>query len=304
VIHDDLFIAIKMKNTIPKIKFHSANPTVSGFEIIPLEKIANNKKQYDVDPESPHQLKFYNLIYITEGMGTHFIDFDWYPIASNHLIYLAKEQVNAFKFTQGLKGYCIIFTEDYFIHGFSSLPHDFVMRLFNPQLFSPILKISEPSELLQYLDLLNKEFRNSSAFNQQEILKSLFTIFLSKAEQLKVDQTNHIKDKGKMGIFQQFFSLLESSYTMSRSADYYARELAISYKHLNAICKELTCKTAKGIINNYIILQAKRNLINTAKKSSEIAYLLGFDDPTNFTKYFKNHTGLTPNLFKKSFFLM
>ena len=57
---------------------------------------------------------------------------------------------------------------------------------------------------------------------------------------------------------------------------------------------------SQKVIDDYIILQAKRNLINSSLKSTELAYKLGFEDPTNFTKYFKKNTGLTPNSFIKS----
>ncbi|MBI0400047.1 helix-turn-helix transcriptional regulator [Cyclobacterium marinum] len=53
-------------------------------------------------------------------------------------------------------------------------------------------------------------------------------------------------------------------------------------------------------MDDFIILQAKRNLINSTTNSAELAYKLGFEDPTNFTKYFKKNTGLTPKSFIKS----
>ena len=68
---------------------------------------------------------------------------------------------------------------------------------------------------------------------------------------------------------------------------------------LNHICKEVIQKTAKQCIDDFIILEAKRNLINSGIKSTELTYQLGFTESTNFVKYFKKHTGLTPNQFKK-----
>ena len=127
-----------------------------------------------------------------------------------------------------------------------------------------------------------------------------FIILISKAENIKQNQTIFIKETSKIGIFQKFTSLIEHNYSESRSANFYADKLAITYKHLNTICKELVNKTAKKVIDDYIILQAKRSLINSSLKSTELAYKLGFEDPTNFTKYFKKNTGLTPNSFIKS----
>lgn len=295
-----MFLYEHMKKDIPHIQFNAATTENFGFEIIPIDKIAQNKGKYDHNPELPHQLKFYNLIFFTKGKGRHFIDFNWFSVQENSLVYLTKEQVNAFDFSGNLSGFCIIFTEQYFVNCFSNLPEDFVFRLFNPQLFSPILQIPKQSDFRTYFNLLQQEFNNLESFNQKTIIESLFVILVSKAENLKQNQTFHIKGNSKIKIYQNFTSLIETHLSKSRSADFYARELTITYKHLNVICKELVNKTAKNVIDDFVILQAKRNLINANLKITELAYKLGFEDPTNFSKYFKKHTGLTPNSFIKS----
>ena len=289
-----------MTNDIPYIKFNSATTKNFGFEIVPIEKIAESNERKKHNSELPHQLKFYNLIFFTEGTGRHYIDFKWYPVEQNTLIYLTKEQVNAFDFSSNLKGFCLVFTEAFFVSCFSNYTGNFVFRLFNPQLFSPILQIPKDSDFVDYFNLLHKEFNTLDAFNQKNIIKSLLTILISKAENLKQKQSKNFVDSSKLELFQKFNSLIENYYTKSRNASFYANKLAITYKHLNTICKEVMNKTAKNVIDDFIILQAKRKLINTSIKSNELAYDLGFEDPTNFTKYFKKHTGLTPNSFIKS----
>ena len=289
-----------MKKDIPHITFQPGSTDNFGFEIVPISEIAKNKNSHTHDPEMPHQLKFYNLIFFTQGSGRHFIDFNWFPVQENSLIYLTKDQISAFEFSENLKGYCIIFTEEYFVNSFSNLTNDFVFRLFNPELFSPILQIGQNSDFLTYFNLLLKEYGRPHSFNHKTIINSLLTILISKAENLKQNLTFHISDAAKIILYQNFISLLEKNLTYSRSANFYAKELAVSYKHLNTVCKELINKTAKNVIDDFIILQAKRNLINSTTNSAELAYKLGFEDPTNFTKYFKKNTGLTPKSFIKS----
>lgn len=289
-----------MKKDIPHIEFNNQNEPHFEFEIVPIQKISKNKNEYTHNPELPHQVKFYNLIFFTSGNGRHFIDFDWYSVQKNSLAYLAKEQVNAFDFSSDLDGYCIIFTEQYFVQCFPNLPEDLVFRLFNPQLFSPILEIPEKSDFINYFKLLKKESNTTNSFNKKTIINALFTILISKAENIKQNQPFHIKDTSKIIVFQKFTSLIEKNLTTSRSAKFYAAELGMTYKHLNTICKELMNKTAKNIIDDLVILKAKRILINSDIKSTELAYKLGFEDPTNFTKYFKKITSLTPKSFIKS----
>ncbi len=290
-----------MKEDIPHIDFKAPINQDFGFEVMTISQISDSKKEHLHNPEQPHKLGFYILIFFTEGEGEHFIDFNWYPVQQNSLVYLTKDQINAFKFSDSLKGLCIIFNEDYFVQSFSHLPKDFIFRLFNPQLFSPVLQISEESDFKNYLLLLKKEYDKINVINKKTITESLLVILLSKAESHSQAQSFYSLDSPKISIFQKFNNLLAEKFTESRSAVFYSDELSISYKHLNTICKSLIHKTAKNVIDDFIILQAKRSLINSPIKSTELAYSLGFEDPTNFTKYFKNHTGLTPNSFKNSY---
>ena len=302
IYHSDVYLQVvgNMKNDIPYITFKPATTENFGFEIVPIEKIANRNYENEHNSELPHQLKFYSLIFFTEGKGRHFIDFKWHPVGGSSLVYLAKEQVNAFDFSTDLKGYCMVFKEEFFVSCFPNLSEDFVFRLFNPQLFSPILQIPKESDFVDYFNLLRNEFNSKKTFNQNEIIKSLLTILISKAENFKQNQSKSIENSSKLLVFQKFNSLLEYYYTESRNASFYANKLAITYKHLNSICKELMHKTAKSIINDFIVLQAKRKLINSDIKSAQLAHFLGFEDPTNFTKYFKKLTGLTPKSFKNT----
>ncbi|MFK7787625.1 MAG: helix-turn-helix domain-containing protein, partial [Crocinitomicaceae bacterium] len=205
-----------------------------------------------------------------------------------------------FDLDSNLDGFCLIFTETYFVECLRTLPKEFVFRLFNPELLSPAVDIADDSDFLTYFQLLNLEYKNNRPFNKKVILESLFAILISKLEEVKQKQSTRELDDSKIVLFKRFTSLIEEHFSAQRSAQFYARELAITYKHLNVVCKEVINKTAKNVIDDFIILQAKRSLINSEIKSSELAYKLGFDDPTNFTKYFKKKTGLTPNSFKNN----
>lgn len=291
-----------MKDEIPHIKFKSGYSKIEGIEIITLEDLISRKEDLDHFPEKAHQLNFHMLVFFTNGETEHLVDFIWHKASKNTLFYLSKGQVNAFKFNEGLGGYIILFTEDYFKAQLNKLPKNAIIRLFASQLFSPKIQIPESSNTSDYIHLLFDEFyRDKDEFNKKNIIDSLYTIIFSKLEQLKQYQTFHLNDTDKLEAFLKFKSLLECHFRESRNADFYARKMNVTYKHLNIICKEVADVTAKKFIDEFIILEAKRRLINSTVKSTELAFSLGFEEPTNFVKYFKKHTGLTPNKFKTKY---
>ncbi len=75
----------------------------------------------------------------------------------------------------------------------------------------------------------------------------------------------------------------------------------MSTKKLNRIVQEIMHQPAKAYINEILIIEMKRLLMNTNFSIKEIAYKTGFEDPTNFVKYFKKSTQKTPIEFRKSF---
>lgn len=291
-----------MKNELPKIQFESSFLQVKGIEIITLESLMQRRERLNHYPEKPHQLEFYALAYYTAGQTKHLVDFVWHEAKSNSLLYLSKGQVNAFDFNEEVQGYLILFTEAYFKKQLNKLPNTEVVRLFNSHLFSPKIQIPDNSNVKKYIELLFAEFYNEKeTFNKANTIDALFTVLFSKLEQLKKFQTFHIKDSDKLALFLQFKSLVEQKYIQSRNADFYANKMGISYKHLNSICKEIINSTAKQFIDAFIVLEAKRRLVNSSVKSTELAFNMGFEEPTNFVKYFKKKTGLTPNKFKNTY---
>ncbi len=290
-----------MSNEIPKIKFKSKFPEIKGIEIIRLEGIAKRQSDLDHEPQKPHQVGFYQLIVFTKGDTEHLVDFVWHKAQKNSLFYLAKGQINSFKFLPNTEGYVLLFTEEYFKYQLNNLPKDTTLRLLASHLFSPKIQIPGNSNVLDYISILFDEFYTiSSSYNKKAIIDSLFTIILSKLEELKKEQTSYIQDSEKLNRFFQFYTLLNKGYTKSRNAEYFADRMHITYKHLNEICKEIMNSTAKQFIDEYIILEAKRRLTKSGIRSTDLAYQLGFKEATNFAKYFKKHTGFTPNQFKNS----
>lgn len=292
-----------MQKDIPNIEFNAKKPNNSGIDILTIESLAARKDLVkDHHPEKAHQVAFNMIVYYTEGESRQLVDFVWHPIKKNTIIHISKGQINAFQFTKGLKGYILLFTDSYLRKQINALPKNEIIRLFNAHLFSPIIQVPKDSNVLSYFNLFYEEYTNSKEdYNQENTYKSLHSIIFSKLERLKQYQTFHLKRTDKLEMFLQFKSLLETHYKSSRNADFYADKLNITYKHLNTICKSAVGVTVKQFIDQFLVLEAKRLLINSDIKSTELAYNLGFEEPTNFVKYFKKHTGFTPNSFKKEY---
>ena len=100
--------------------------------------------------------------------------------------------------------------------------------------------------------------------------------------------------------FIQFQNLVEKQVKTHKKVHNYAKIMGISTKTLNTVSRSIVHKSAKEFIDDICTKQIKRLLINTELSIKEIAYAMGFEESTNFYKYFKRQTQLTPEQFRSS----
>ena len=134
---------------------------------------------------------------------------------------------------------------------------------------------------------------------QLEILKSYLTILLFKAKrELEYSEEKSFLKTRRQEITYMFELLVKQSKVKHKPIKYYADQLNVSSIYLSECIKKVTNKTAKQVINEYLILEAKSLLKQSDYPVFEIGRQLGFVDDSNFVKYFKKQTGLTPKQYR------
>ena len=142
-------------------------------------------------------------------------------------------------------------------------------------------------------------------FNQSEctcisqlVLLQLKAFFVGFHEYLQRNPQNRPDDEVKSyrvrELFNRFMMLMERDYKLSRDVNYYADLMHITSKYLTNIVRQVTGHTPKTIIDQYVILQLKMQLQRSSQSIKEIAWEYHFTDVSFFCRYFKKHTGLTP----------
>ena len=105
----------------------------------------------------------------------------------------------------------------------------------------------------------------------------------------------------KEEIMAKFILAVSEEFRTQRQVAYYARKFYITPKHLSAVVKEISGRTAGDWIENYVVMEAKVLLKTTDKTIQEITLMLNFANQSFFGKYFKHHTGLSPTAYRKKF---
>lgn len=142
-------------------------------------------------------------------------------------------------------------------------------------------------------------------FNQSEctcisqlVLLQLKAFFVGFHEYLQRNPQNRPDDEVKSyrvrELFNRFMMLMERDYKLSRDVNYYADLMHITSKYFTNIVRQVAGHTPKTIIDQYVILQLKMQLQRSSQSIKEIAWEYHFTDVSFFCRYFKKHTGLTP----------
>ncbi len=130
-------------------------------------------------------------------------------------------------------------------------------------------------------------------------LKAFFIGFHEYLQRNPEFPPDEVKSYRVRKLFNLFMRLMERDYKLSRDVSYYASQMNITPKYLTNIVRQVTDHTPKAIIDQYVVLQIKTQLRRTPQSVKEIAWEYHFADASFFCRYYKKHTGVTPQQERK-----
>jgi len=164
-----------------------------------------------------------------------------------------------------------------------------------------ILLDSKQNEKFAQLFALISDVVNHKHKHESAIVRSYIFILMNEIEALHDEEKiTDLKKDYINSLFFQFKALLEKEYLKNRSVSFYAAQLHTTPKYLSSLVKKQTGRTAGGIINEAIILEAKVLLQNYLFSIGQISDHLNFSDQSVFGKFFKINTGMSPNEYRRS----
>lgn len=104
--------------------------------------------------------------------------------------------------------------------------------------------------------------------------------------------------ESKEKLFYEFRILLTKRFRENRSVQFYADQLKVSTRHLNAVCQRASGQNAKEIIDHYTIIELQVSLMYTHKSFQELVNEFKFPDQSYLNRYFKRHTGFSLSEFR------
>ncbi|HVZ55340.1 MAG TPA: helix-turn-helix transcriptional regulator [Chitinophagaceae bacterium] len=257
-----------------------------------LLKVARFKNE--IRRTAPHKHNnYFELIYLSAGSGTHYIDQEPHAVEPPLLFFIRQEQVHHWDLDSPPEGYVLLLKKGFLEKSLDRELQDLLSRVGN----LARLPLTETLTMDQLFDLLTRECAVSSEMpGQFAIQEGLLKALLGKI--LALGQPALVSQRRKRDLYGSFRDLLERPGILRNSVAHYAALLNTTPQNLSNACRQAVRQSATEVLADQIIGEAKRLLIYTDKTVSEISFSLDFHDPSHFVKYFKRYTGATPQAFR------
>jgi AraC-like DNA-binding protein len=250
-----------------------------------------------------YHYSFHTLICVTEGEVTQLVDFQPVACSAGSLLVLRPGQVHTFGSDEGWDGWMVLFRAD-FLPSETQTTADLLPALGLDRLpdhlslsnmaFQAVSEVITRMRLDAESDAPPKDVHALLRYQLCALLVRL-TILQDQHVGMAVARTPGIQR------FAVFRRLVEQNYAGWHQVADYAAALACTEKSLTRAALEASGQSAKSVIMARIALEAKRLLVHTDRPIFLIAEGLGFEEATNFAKFFKRETGCTPILFRQRY---
>lgn len=275
---------------------HQAEPALSGhFGIRAVADILDGKDMV----QELHRHDFFYILVLKNGQGEHEIDFVEYAISDRCLFLMRPGQVHKIHLKAGSTGFLLQFNPQFLDAPYSSIRES--LRKVSHRNFCTLGGDDFP-DLERPLDHILKEFGQKKE-GYEEVIKASLHIFFIELLRYRKTQPDHPVAAAPYAQekLEEFLDLVQQDVFEHKQASHYAQKLNLSAYQLSSITKSLLERTPSEVINDHIILESKRNLLATSMQVNQIAYHMGYDDTSYFIRFFRKHTGVSPESFRQNF---
>lgn len=282
---------------IPIRQLSSTYDELYSSERFKISKVEDMLDREDLFHEL-HRHDFFFIIALQKGTGTHEIDFTTYNVLDKSIFFMRPGQVHQLQLKADSTGYIIEFNTEFY-HPKDKLSSQRLRKASN-KLYCK-LEINRFKKLHDILTYIFQEYAGKEEGFQDIIKANLEIFFIEFVRQSPNPNGPSIKvNPYTQERFEEFLELLDKHITTHKQVSQYTDLLNLSPYQLNEITKSSIGKTASELINEQIILEAKRYLLATPNQIKDIADQLGYEDVSYFIRFFKKHTGLSPESFRRN----
>ncbi|MGV7207026.1 helix-turn-helix domain-containing protein [Oxalobacteraceae bacterium A2-2] len=279
---------------IPRFALYGEQTRADGAEFVHIELIETRSRLYDWHIDSHTHPGLFQVLFLFGGEVRAEVDGALWEHGGPVVITLNPSVVHGFAFSPEAHGYVLTVDQNVV----------FSVDLFAPLFVQPLaIDLSPMPQVAARIEPLLQNLIEESLWPHHG--HTLMLEWLARSALLLLvrvlDQHRLADQSGRSDfeLFSRFRAEVEQRYKEQWLVGRYAEALRVTPTRLNRLCLKLSGKSAFGIAQDRLMLEACRKLTYVPASIASIAYELGFQDPAYFSRLFKKHMGVTPKEFRK-----
>jgi len=283
------FDAYIFQNWVPKV--------LESYEKFHIAKVEDYKEHLKL-PLQPHRRSVFFFIFITKGKIVRSKGLTNYEVLANQFFFLPAHQITSVEYiSPDAEGFYCHFSPEIFNHNciknFPNTDFSFLQLVGNP-----IVQVKNPERHLQLLHILEDEYLNNE--KERFTLISIYLLALFSEVLLQVTTAPSPNNNAATVLTQRYKNALSEFIYEKKTVLEFAEHLSVTTNHLHKCVKATTGKSAHQLLDEMRLLEAKVLLRQTSLSIGEIAFKIGQFDPSDFSRFFKSKTNMTPQQYRQT----
>jgi AraC-like DNA-binding protein len=295
----------KLAPSIKRLRFQHSEDDKLDCELLTIDDLRARIPQADYKRTT--RADFFRLIVVTSGTTSPVVDFATLLASARHWLLVRPGQSMRYDLCGKWTGWLVIFRPESISNSERTNTRDeldLLARIEN----MPVqwqLDAKQSAHAQQALDVMHKDYLQSAlplernALVRFQLAGILLRLSLWQSQKSREQDLHHNTDLAALANFKRLRQRLEKDLARHHQVQHYAQALGLSERTLNRASTAGSGASAKELIARRLCLEAKRLLAHTANPVQTIAFDLGFDEATNFVKFFKRMEGMTPTDFRR-----
>jgi AraC family transcriptional activator of pobA len=281
-------------SSIPVFKLYGESLDWPTPDLLHCETISSRSREHQWEIKPHRHADLCQLLFVFKGQAELEIEGQRTQLQTPAIQVLPPLSVHGFRFSEDVEGFIVTLATPLISHLQAQLGESV-----------QALACAESHPAGQDGDYLNSLFMALQAeYNGHQPAREMLMHSLVSVIMVWVSRQAIVRHKASQRPQRQreylngFIQLVEETYRQHVKVEDLAHRLGISVSHLNGTCRELAGQPALQIMHERQLLEAKRLLTYTSMTIYEMSELLGFSDPTNFTRLFRRRVGISPKAFR------
>jgi AraC-like DNA-binding protein len=259
------------------------------------------KEIMDHCPRPQHKHSFFELVFIVDGAGIHYVNNTGLPYHAGQLFLLAPEDVHSFNITQPTRFLFIRFTNVYMKSSGQHERLEFILKNAN-NIPSCVLKNTADIEIVtSIMTAVIRDHLNDDLYTKELIRQYVNTLIVIVARNIALRMPEQINEKSEEKALDILQYIEANIYSPEKlRTEIISKEFGIAEAYLGKYFKKHTTQTMQQYITRYKLKMIENRLLHGNMRIAEIADELGFTDKSHLIRMFRKYRGMSPTEYKKS----